>query len=262
MLSIAVVSKDGKVYGKSCGEKFVDLLFEQEYEDGDCVLLNVDDASKHIVWQVDDAMGAALCYVTGNVKYRIPFGDQKRAYSPKAFSGNRHYLFAREAEETEVGQYRNLANNVIDQNGIRFCYPHAKANIETRNESVFAARNAIDGIYANSKHGKWPYGSWGINRDPKAELCIHFGRKVLVDCIKIYLRADFPHDSYWTEGKVYFSDGSCEVLKFIKTEQGQEFSISPRIVKWIRFADLIKAEDESPFPALTQIEVYGSEMHR
>ena len=44
------------------------------------------------------------------------------------------------------------------------------ANVETRGEAVFAARNAIDGIYENDAHGIWPYQSWGINRDPNAAL--------------------------------------------------------------------------------------------
>ncbi len=30
-------------------------------------------------------------------------------------------------------------------------------------------------------------------------------------------------------------------------------------ISWIRLKDLIKSEDPSPFPALTQIEVYGTE---
>ena len=260
MLSIAIKNKDGEIYAENSGSGYVDLLFQRGYEEGDCIELTVGDAPRHIVWQVDDAIGTAMCYVTGCVKYQIPFGDQKRAYSPKAFSGQRHYLYVREAEEREISQYRNLARNVADQHDLTCCYPHAKANIETRGESVFAARNAIDGIYANNCHGRWPFGSWGINRDPNAEMYILFGRTVLVDCIKIYLRADFPHDSYWTGGKLYFSDGSCERLNFDKTEKGQIFHISPREIDWVKFTDLIKAKDDSPFPALTQIEVYGREL--
>ena len=35
---------------------------------------------------------------------------------------------------------------------------------------MFAARNAIDGIFENSAHGEYPYQSWGINRDPNAPI--------------------------------------------------------------------------------------------
>ena len=40
----------------------------------------------------DDALGAATVYVTGDVHYRIPFGERKISYSPKTFSGNRHLI--------------------------------------------------------------------------------------------------------------------------------------------------------------------------
>lgn len=64
--------------------------------------------------------------------------------------------------------------------------------METRGEAVFAARNAIDGIFENSAHGEYPYQSWGINRDPNAALTLDFGREVLLDELRITERADFP----------------------------------------------------------------------
>ena len=161
------------------------------------------------------------------------------------------------AEEDEIAEYRNLTVNVNDLHDAVNCYPHASANVETRGESVFAARNAIDGVLENHGHGSWPYASWGINRDPNAEMRIDFGRKVTVDCLKIYLRADFPHDSWWTKATVTFSDGSVEVLDLVKYDRAQTFHIAPREVEWLTFGTLIKAEDESPFPALTQLEAYG-----
>ena len=92
----------------------------------------------------------------------------------------------RTAEEYEVTAYRNLAKNVMDQHGDHGCYPHAYANVETRGESVFAARNAIDGVLANASHGAWPYESWGINMQDDAELTLEFGRPVDFDKIVLY----------------------------------------------------------------------------
>ena len=63
-------------------------------------------------------------------------------------------------------------------------------NVETRGEAVFAARNAIDGVYENDAHGIWPYQSWGINRDPNAALTLDFGRPVTIDELRLTLRAD------------------------------------------------------------------------
>ena len=224
------------------------------------ILLSASRHDLHVFWQVDDALGASMCYLTEDAVYQIPFGEKKTVYSPKSFSGNVHYLFTRVAEPEEVRRYRNLALNPADQHEAAGCYPHASANVETRGESVFAARNAIDGIFANHDHGRWPYQSWGINRDPNAEMKVEFGRKVRVDCVRVCLRADFPHDSYWTEGTVSFSDGSREVLRFEKTDKPQTFRIQPRTIEWLTFGRLIKVPDESPFPALTQLEVYGNDL--
>ena len=104
------------------------------------------------VFQADDALGEALVYVTGEVSYEIPFGEKKVCYSPKIFSGESHLITARKAREWEYESYRNLAVNVMDQHGDTNCYPHATANVETRGESVFAARNAIDGVTSNHSH--------------------------------------------------------------------------------------------------------------
>lgn len=77
--------------------------------------------------------------------------------------------------------------------------------------------------------------------------------------LRLTLRADFPHDSWWTRVTVRFSDGSQERLALEKTALPQKFDITPRVVNELTLCELIKAEDESPFPALTQIEVWGEE---
>ena len=114
-------------------------------------------------------------------------------------------------------------------------------------------------MYANSSHGKYPYQSWGINRDPKAALTLDFGREVLVNEIRLTLRADYPHDNYWVSADINFDDGSSETLKLEKSEKPQCFQIKERKIKSLVLENLIKAEGESPFPALTQIEVRGVE---
>jgi len=259
-LTLKVLSKEGKTLAEQTGENGICLIYDAHYNEGDQILLMVSEYPVHLVWQVDDALGASQCYVTGDVVYQIPFGEKKTVYSPKTFAGDKHHLFVRTADDDEIRIYRNLAVNVVDQHDVIGCFPHAKANVETRGESVFAARNAIDGNCANQSHGLWPFQSWGINRDPNACFTLDFGREVEIDRVKIWLRADFPHDAWWTEGTVSFSDGSQEVLRFEKTDRGQVFNITPRTISWLTFDKLIKADDPSPFPALTQIAVYGKEV--
>lgn len=260
-IRLKIQDKNGNILWEKEGEDYVSLVYNAEYNEGDVIVLETFPSNQHVVWQVDDALGSSMCYVTGPVTYKIPFDEKKKVYSPKTFSGAKHYFFARVADEEEITAYRNLAVNVNDQHDVEYCFPHASANVETRGESVFAARNAIDGMTENHSHGSWPYASWGINRDPNAEMRIDFGRKVHVDCLKVYLRADFPHDSWWTRGTVIFSDGSTEILEFVKSDKAQTFHIAPRDIEWLTFGTLIKAEDESPFPALTQLEVYGRDCY-
>lgn len=256
-LSLKVLNREGKTVCVSSGEDRVSLVCTAEYQEGDFIAFESSEKNIHVFLQFDDALGESFCYITDSVYFHIPFGEKKISYSPKAFSGNRHYLCARVAREDEVQAYRNLALNVNDQHGDTHCYPHAWANVETRGEAVFAARNAIDGVCENRSHGEWPYESWGINRNPDAEMTVEFGREVEADQIILVTRADFPHDSWWTQVTLEFSDGTSIDWKLEKSSLPHVLSFERKRITWVKLCKLIKAEDESPFPALTQIEVYG-----
>ena len=81
-----------------------------------------------------------------------------------------------------------------------------------------------------------------------------------IDRIVLYTRADFPHDNWWIQGTFTFSDGSSEIINMDKKVQKPHiFDIKRKGIEWIKLGNLIKADDPSPFPALTQIEVYGTE---
>lgn len=257
VLTLKILDRDGHILDESSGEGYTDLVYTHGYAEGDRIILETDTRDLHIHWQVDDAIGDAFVYLTGNVSYEIPFGERRLNMSPKAFAGCLHYLYAEVAADEEVSAYRNLARNPADQGGEVSCYPHALANVETRGESVFAARNAIDGLRANRYHGEWPYTSWGINQRDDAVMRVDFGRLVRIDRIVLYTRADFPHDSWWEQATVRFSDGSSEVLSMEKSTRAHEFCIAEREITWLELCELIRADDPSPFPALSQIEVYG-----
>lgn len=257
-LTLKVVGKDGKVICESTGEDFVDLVCIHEYEEGDCILVETNRKGIHLNLQVDDALGAAFVYLADNLEYQIPFGEKRICHSPKVFNGSRHYLYAEAALEYQIGTYRNLALNPADQHRDVQCYPHASANVETRGESVFAAKNAIDGVRANRSHGEWPYQSWGINRREDAAIRVDFGRTVRADRVVLYTRADFPHDSWWTRVTLHFSDGSDIDWDLEKSELPHVLDFPAKEITWISMDRLIKADDPSPFPALSQIEVYGT----
>ena len=116
-----------------------------------------------------------------------------------------------------------------------------------------------NGITVSDCHGEWPYESWGINRRDDAWFRLEFGRTVEVDRVVIYTRADYPHDNWWKQGMIAFSDGSTLELNLKKTGTAQEFLFEKRQIEWLELKNLIKAESATPFPALVQIEVYGRE---
>lgn len=256
-LTLQVVDKNGTVVAQSTGEDFTDLAVMRTYEEGDRILLISSEKNIHLNWQVDDAIGLAFVYITDDVSYIIPFGEERTSYSPKAFSGNLHYLYVEVAKPAEVFLYRNLALNPADQHRDVPCYPHASANVETRGEAVFAAKNAIDGVRANLSHGEWPYASWGINRQDDAAMTIDFGREIVTDQIVLFTRADFPHDNWWREVSIDFSDGSSETFSLEKSSHAHLLTFKARKITSLTLCRLIKADDPSPFPALTQIQVYG-----
>lgn len=260
VLTLKIVNADGAVLCEDRAEGFVDLVYTEEYREGTKILLTCDETPVHLNIQLDDAVGASTVYLTGEFVYEIPFGEKKANMSPKAFVGTDHYLFAEDVTALTEGVYRELACNRYDVAGQPTSFPHASANIETRNETVFAARNAIDGVKANLFHGQWPYTSWGINRRPDAEFTLAFGRKVMVDKILIYTRADFPHDSWWTQATLTFSNGQQLCCPLEKSRFAQVITFEEKEIEWLKLHDLIKADDPSPFPALTQIQVYGKEV--
>lgn len=239
----------------------INLTVEREYVPGDKIILTTDEPGRHIIIRFDDTLPPTLVYLEkSEFRFPIPFAEGRTGYSPRSFSGKRHLLSARYASAEEIAAYRNLALNPHDTGANASAFPHAEANVVTRGETAFAARNAVDGLTASDGHGEWPWTSWGINRDPEACLTVRFGRTVSIDRAAVYLRTDFPHDAWWQSGTLVFSDGSDISLDLEKRSGAQTFSFSPRQAEWVRLERLIKADDPSPFPALTQLELYGREM--
>lgn len=260
LLKLKVLNKEGDTLSVSpCGTN-VSLVHTMPYNDGDWIALETDQEGLRCWIQLEDTRPPVLVYMDRRgLNFQIPLQSDRTNYSPKSFSGNCHLLRAWLPTTEEISARHNLALNPYDAHGNHGFYPHASANIETRNEAAFAARNVIDGVYQNDAHGAWPYQSWGINCDPNACLRLEFGRSVRLDEICLTLRADFPHDSWWTQAVVAFSDGSRETFALEKRAERQSFSISPRSVTWLELKELQKANDDSPFPALTQIEAWGTE---
>lgn len=242
------------------GENEVNFVYNGIYNENDKIILESDEKDIFVWLQFDDAIGSSLVYLKDySIDFDIPFDEKRINLSTKAFTGSKHLIKIKKAKDYEINIYRNLSYSVVDFAKNTTFFPHAVANVETRGESSFAAQNAIDGVTANESHGEWPYHSWGINQQADARIKIDFGRKVIVDRINIYLRADFPHDNWWAKGELLFSDGTKLKVDLQKTGQCQEFTFEEKTITSVTFGNLIKSKEPSPFPALTQIEVFGRE---
>jgi hypothetical protein len=262
-MKLSLISSEGKSISEAEQSEEVFLAFKNRaYQQGERFRLTLEeDELPDFFWvQMDEAISPALIYLTKRFwDYPVIQNESlKRAYSPKVFSGERHYVRVWRAT-AEERHYRNLALNTHDQQQDTGAYPHAFANVETRDDATFFARNAIDGMLANDNHGSFPYQSWGINQQEDAQLTINFGRKVLVDKIALVLRADYPHDSFWTRVTINLDDDTF-VLKTSKKSDRQQFAIPPTTTTKVTMKEMIKHQDDSPFPALTEIEVYGYEV--
>ena len=87
---------------------------------------------------------------------------------------------------------------------------------------------------------------------------MEFGRPVRAETVVLFLRADFPHDTWWKSARITCSDGFEETVELYKTGTPQEFRIGPRLVEWVRLSNLEKADDPAQWPALSQLMVMGT----
>jgi hypothetical protein len=266
-IAISIQDKNGKLLATDNGNYAVNLVYAAKYKKGDAITLTAKPDS-FLVIQLDDVLAPSFVYMKGaNYTFTIPFAEDRLAYNPKTFSGDIHLLKARLAEQCEIESRKNLALNCHDSTSAKdICYPHVFANNETREKSVFAARNAIDGNTENRSHGNWPYESWGLNSDQNAELTLEFGRTVKMDKLVLVPRADFPHDNYWQHVTVTFiaPDGTeqSRVLDMEKSYAPHEwnFATAPKTITALKLGKIKNAEHEpSKISALTQIEVWGTE---
>jgi hypothetical protein len=260
-LELLVCDIKGEIKTSAKGTNCAELFFRETYTEGDLIMVNSTVYPLPLCIQFDKTIPAAQVWLTvPRLEFPVPLGELHDAYPPASFGPGEKRLSVSVVCMDDWSIYRNLSENPLDRRGKTTYYPHCTATVETINEAVFAARNTIDGIIEPSCHGVWPYQSWGDNEDPNAELMLEFGRPVSIDMLRVNLRADFPHDSYWKEGCLFFSDGSGVTLNLKKTGDAQEFVFPGRNITWVKLTKLIKNNDPSPFPALTQWAVYGKEL--
>ena len=106
--------------------------------------------------------------------------------------------------------------------------------------------------------GNFPYHSWAGGARDDLEYYVDFGTEVEVEKLVFYLRADFPHDTYWKNIDIEFSDGEIVTANFEGVADGQEVVLKEKkITRTIHLTNFIQAVFPLSWAALSQIEVYG-----
>lgn len=231
------------------------------YEPHDKIRVELCD-STFVKLCLDETMAESIVYVPdGTFEFEIPFDRERDScYAPDAFGGASHRIRCSEPTEAEIYGERLISLNSHDRHLVGKYFPHAVANFVTREDPCFFERNAIDGVIDNTGHGKYPFHSWGGGLREDLEYEIRFGTEVEVDRVVVYLRADFPHDTYWKEADVEFSDKTSLHAEFQKTAEGQEITFPPKkttSVKLTGFKQMRLEDGSLSFAALTQLNVYG-----
>ena len=179
MIQIRALDGNGELLAEEKGEKEAFLCVDRVWQEGDRVEIS---GARQMKVQMDQSLLPGEVYLPEKrMTWRVPAGEERLGYAPGMFETPRHLISARVLEQEETAALRNLAMNPADLRGETDFYPHVFANVETRNEAGFAARNVIDGIRANHSHGEWPWGSWGIGAREDAWCQLDFGREVLVE---------------------------------------------------------------------------------
>lgn len=267
LLRLSVFAADGSLRWQREGADEVSLGWRGTYAAGDVLVTEAEVSTD--VWldlQLDVCLRPSLVLLRGGkFSFPIPQGDRQKAYGKGwAFEDRRHWAYVRVATPEQIYTRRNLALNAMDYKfascepesiGQPVLYPHASTNVVCANPQ-FAPRNAIDGVWETFRHGSWPHGSWSVNGQRDAWFRVEFGVPVRADELRLYLRADFPHDSFWREALIEFSDGDRQVLSLRKTGERQTFDLGERRIEWLRLKNLVP-HDEQGFCALSQLELWG-----
>lgn len=258
-LVMSVVALDGTQKWHGEGEDEITLSWRGMYEPGDKIVLETNASQVWMAMSLDVSLAPSIVLLHGGrFEFRVPMDQSQVAYGKGwAFQDERHWAYARVADQREVGAWRNVALNSMDvvADADAVLYPHASTNVVSTN-AQFCARNAIDGVFESSRHGSWPHESWGMGGCADAWLRVDFGSVVVADELRLHLRADFPHDTCWDQAVVSLSTGERLAISLQKTGCAQSFDLGGRAIRWLRLESLHMPPEEG-FAALSQLEVWG-----
>lgn len=260
VLRLKLISAENVCKFTVCGTE-INTVYNEKYEPGDTWHIETDGAM-FVKVKLDETMLDSILYLPEKFfEFEIPFGNERICcYAPEAFSGESHRIICAIPTDAEIYGEREISLNPHDRHNVDKYYPHAWANAVTKEHPSLFERNAIDGVIRNEHHGRYPHHSWGGGAREDLEYEVRFGIEAEVSRITIFIRADFPHDTYWREADLEFSDGTVKHITLAKTVEGQVFEFEPIKSNYVRLCGFKqqRLEDGSlSFAALSQIQIYG-----
>ena len=255
-------------------EGIVNLYVPAKYEMGDKVKVILPDGVKYVGFTLSAKMGESIVYCPDGVfEYVVPDTSNMVTTISRDYANTTNYLTARLITDDELKEKRNLAVNPYDytnnqsvKSDITEQYPHITASSEwenTKGETHFYARNAIDGFTANMGHGAYPLQSWGPANSGSQWLTLDFGRGVNADELGIVIRYDVGHDTWFRSAKVIatFEDGTTQEqninIAWIGEEQIFNLDFDKPVIR-LQLNSLVP-DQLGGWAAFTEVAVYGTD---
>ena len=258
MIELKILTASGEEKFSAKGLE-IDTVYNGEFKEGDKIIVRKPD-TEYIAVKFDETLEESIIFSPlSTIEYPIPSGDLMAGYNKDAFKGDKHRLIVYEPDDSIKYGSRKISLNAYDIKGQKKYFPHAYANLVTREAPCFFERNAIDGVTQNNGHGEYPYHSWAGGAREDLEYYIDFGTPVEVEKAVFFLRADFPHDTYWKSLDVEFDDKTCVTANFVKTGEGQELVLpEKKTTRILHLTNFKQAELPFSWAALSQVEIFGN----
>lgn len=264
-LTITYDPKSGSTKDAS-GDDAVELSVTRAYKEGDKITVTLPEGQHYLAFcMAKGVVEETILYLPNSV---FTFTAQNMTMSyPADLTTKKCTITARIPTTEELTASRNLACNPADLKNAKDVYPHAVSS-NVHNESnendrlQFEARNAIDGFTQNKGHGGFPVQSWGPGSSMRKadHITVQLGRDVSLTQIVIYIRADFPHDTYWDSCTVTFSDGTTQEITLQKTANAQTITLdAPVTTSSVKFSNFNKVAG-SDWASWMEIELIGSDI--
>jgi|GEM_PF-6766553 len=162
LIRTVILDGRGMMIQSAEAEDIVEMQPDKPYQAGGSIVIWTDRWPVMLEISLDDHINSSKIWLTADrMDFTVPTGEQHDAYPPLAFTGKPGCITVGVISPTISSEITNLSRNPYDSRGHSMYYPHCSASVETRDESVFAARNTIDGICENASHGSWTISELG-----------------------------------------------------------------------------------------------------